>query len=117
MNEHIRQGNQALARNDLEAAVAHFLAAADDRDPLVQRIARNRLYELHPEQVYASTHSYQRLFHRPCCSAKHVTQRRHIVWFRSASDAAAAGFVPCHNCRPPISRATISVHALAGGVV
>ena len=116
MNTHIRLGNESLARNDLGAAKNHFLAALDDPDPLIQRIARHRLYDLHPEPVYASTHSYQQLYHRPPCPAKNVIWARHIVWFQSATDAEAAGFVPCHNCRPTMLREAPCAARTATGV-
>src|SRR5262245_7588727 len=101
MNRYIAEGNEALSRGDYSAATTAFLTAHEDPDPLVQRIARNRLYEMYPEEVYASTHSYQNLYHRPMCSAKNVIRRNHIFWFRSWREAELAGFVPCQRCRPP----------------
>ena len=100
MNEHIRRGNESLARGDRNAAARDFYKALDDPDPLVKRIARNRLKELFPESVYASTHSFQRLYHRPKCRAKDITQANHIEWFRDYREAERAGRVACHWCSP-----------------
>ncbi len=100
MNEHIRQGNTALKAGDATRAATEFYEALADPDPLVQRIARNRLMELFPETVFASTHSYQKLYHRPNCAAKNVIEARHVVWFPDWRGAEAAGRVPCHMCRP-----------------
>ena len=100
MNSNILAGNDALRNGDLSGATEQFLLAAEDDDPLVRRIARNRLYEIHPEEVYASTHSYQALYHRQRCPAKNVTRRHHIIWFKNWRDAEAAGFQPCGQCKP-----------------
>lgn len=100
MNEHIRQGNEALKNGDRDRAATEFYEALADPDPLVQRIARNRLMELFPETVFASTHSFQQLYHRPNCTAKNVIEARHIVWFRDWTEAEDAGRVPCHVCKP-----------------
>lgn len=100
MNQHIEIGLSALDRGDTQEAVKAFTYAASDPDPLVQRIARNKLYDLHPETVYASTHSWKRLYHRENCPAKNVTWRSHIVRFRDWREAESCGFVPCSNCRP-----------------
>ena len=73
MNPHIAGGNTALRNNDLATASEEFLQALDDSDPLIHRIARNRLYDIHGEAVYGSTHSYQGLYHRPV-AARGVSQ-------------------------------------------
>lgn len=46
MNEHIRKGNEALDRHEIELARVEFSLALAASDPLTQRIARNRLQEL-----------------------------------------------------------------------
>ena len=101
MNEHIKRGNEALAQGDQETAKVEFYEALADQDELVQRIARNRLMELFPETVFASTHSFQKLYHRPNCTAKNVIQSRHIVHFKDWQEAERAGRVPCPTCKPP----------------
>lgn len=100
MNPHIARGNKAIGDSDLTTASEEFLRALDDPDPLIQRIARNRLYDIHGEAVYGSTHSYKGLYHRPSCAAKNVIWRNHIVWFRDWRDAETKGFGPCQQCRP-----------------
>ena len=100
MNIHIKLGNDALRVGDTQTAVSEFLLALDDENVLVQRIARNRLFELHPEQVYGSTHSYQQLYHRPNCPAKNVTWKNHLIWFKDWRRAEEAGYHPCKNCKP-----------------
>ena len=100
MNPHVQAGNEALGRGDHDTANEEFLKALDDPDPLVQRIARNRLYELNPEQVYASTHSYQGLYHRRNCPAKNVIWNSHIIWYRDWREAEECGRQPCSMCRP-----------------
>lgn len=101
MNDHIRRGNEALRQGDQDTAKIEFYEALADPDELVQRIARNRLMELFPESVFASTHSFQSLYHRPNCTAKNVIQPRHIVHFRDWQEAERAGHVPCTTCKPP----------------
>jgi hypothetical protein len=49
MNEHIKKGNEALAKDNLETAYAEFTMALTDPDSLTQRIAKNRLRELAPK--------------------------------------------------------------------
>jgi hypothetical protein len=49
MNEHIRKGNEALAKRDLETARAEFSLALGAADSLTQRIAKNRLDEMENE--------------------------------------------------------------------
>jgi len=100
MNEHIKLGNEAIRRGDSDTAIKEFYEALNDPSTLTQRIARNRLMELCPETVYASTHSYQALYHRPNCSAKNVIQARHIKWYKDWNEAEANGHVPCQTCRP-----------------
>jgi hypothetical protein len=100
MNKHIQLGNEAISNGDLETAKSEFYEALADSHSLVQRIARNRLMELFPENVYASTHSHQELYHRMNCSAKNVIQKRHIVHFKDWGEAEAAGYAPCHMCKP-----------------
>lgn len=77
MNEHIRQGNEALTSGDRDRAASEFYEALVDPDPVVQRIAKNRLMEIFPETVFASTHSYGKLYHRENCAARNVIQARH----------------------------------------
>src|SRR6516164_8114464 len=89
MNEHIQQGNLALNAGDRDRAATEFYEALEGPDPLTQRIARNRLMELFPETVFASTHSYQSLYNRPNCAAKNVIWSNHIVWFRDWREAEA----------------------------
>jgi hypothetical protein len=101
MNEHIRRGNDALKTGDLETAKTEFYEALADPDALTQRIARNRLIELFPESVFASTHSFQQLYHRPNCSAKNIIVAKHIMWFRDWQEAESTGRKPCSVCKPP----------------
>src|SRR5436305_6478933 len=101
MNEHIRLGNEAIRKGDVEAAKREFYEALADPAPLVQRIARHQLMVLFPEPVYASTYSDKKLYHRMSCPAKLVTQANHIVHFKDWSEAEAAGRVPCERCKPP----------------
>jgi hypothetical protein len=100
MNEHIRLGNEAIRRGDLETAKSEFYEASADPTELVQRIANNRLMDLFPETVYASTHSDKKLYHSMTCNAKRVIQANHIVHFKDWSEAEAAGRVPCERCKP-----------------
>jgi hypothetical protein len=101
MNEHIRKGNEAIESGDREIAAKEFCLALEDPDPISQRIARNRLMEIFPESVYASTHSFGKLYHRPSCAAKNVTQKDHVIWFKDWMQAESGGFKPCQKCRPP----------------
>lgn len=99
-NEHIRRGNEAISRGDLEEAKQEFYEALDDPAPIVQRIARNRLMELFPSTVYASTHS--NLYHREnCIATTHGILRSHLIELRDWEDAEASGYQPCPSCRPP----------------
>lgn len=98
-NEHIRRGNAAIVVGNLELAKSEFYLALDDPDLLAQNIARNRLSELFPEQVYASTHAH--LYHRPHCPAKNGIIRRRLVWFKDWNEAERAGKEPCPQCKPP----------------
>ena len=100
MNEHIRKANEALQAGDRDTAASEYYLALEDPNPIVQRIAGHRLMEIFPEKVYGSTHSHQRLYHRPNCSAKNVIEKRHIVWFRDWIDAESKGHKPCGQCRP-----------------
>jgi methylphosphotriester-DNA--protein-cysteine methyltransferase len=100
MNEHIRRGIEALKSGDRDLAEMEFCEALTDSDPLSVRIARNKLYDMFPEGVFASTHSYGNLYHRPSCAAKNVIESRHIFWFRDWRQAEAAGRSPCSICRP-----------------
>ena len=95
MNPHIARGNDALRRGDLTSASMHFSEVIDHPDPLIRRIARHRLYDIHPESVYGSTHSYQLLYHRPNCPAKNVIWKNHLVWFQDWEDAESKGYRPC----------------------
>ncbi|MCX7023438.1 MAG: hypothetical protein NT080_02325 [Spirochaetes bacterium] len=63
MNEDIRPGNEAVLRNDRDKSVAEYYGALADPDELVQRIAQDRLRELFPDRVFASSSSH--LYHRP----------------------------------------------------
>ncbi len=100
MNQHLLNGNEALRAGDDLRAVSEFLVAMEDADPLVQRIAKNRLYELHPPQVYASPQSYQRLYHRLSCPAKNRMYKCNFTLYKDWKDAEVAGFRPCHQCKP-----------------
>jgi hypothetical protein len=92
--------NEANKRGDLEEAKREFYEALADPDPLVQRIARNRLMELFPSTVYASTHST--LYHRAnCIATTHGIMRSHIIELRDWVEAEASGYQPCEHCRPP----------------
>ena len=46
MNEHIRKGNEALAKHEFETARAEFTFALSAPDSVTQRIAKNRLHDL-----------------------------------------------------------------------
>ena len=100
MNEHIRRGNEALQHGDRDVAAKEFYEALADSDPVSQRIARNRLLELFPETVFASTHSFGKLYHRPSCPTENVIDERHITWFRDWQEAEDHGRSPCSICRP-----------------
>jgi hypothetical protein len=51
MREEIRLGNEALARNDTEAAQRHFQQLLDNGGtPLQEQIASNRLREIQAKQ-------------------------------------------------------------------
>ena len=76
MNEHIRRGNEAMFRNERDKAILEYYEALADPDELVQRIARNRLRELTPDLVFASSSS--NLYHRPECAAKRAIYRNHL---------------------------------------
>jgi hypothetical protein len=115
MNTHIAEGNRLMRLGNSSEATDQFILALSDPDPLVQRIARHRLLEMHPEPVYASTHSYQSLYHRPSCSAKNVIWARHVVWFPSSTDAESAGFVRCHICKPPVVQSSAGIGRTALG--
>lgn len=99
MNEHIRRGNDALAAGDLETAKREFCEALDDRDDLVRRIARNRLHELFPQTVYAS--SQKELYHRDVCIAVSGIWSNHLLTFKDWQEAEQAGYSACHACNPP----------------
>ena len=99
MNEHIKKGNAAVQSGDLEKAKSEFYLALEDPSGLTQRIAKNRLLELFPETVYASSHST--LYHRPNCPAKNIMYRSRFVEFRDWSEAERAGYLPCGQCKPP----------------
>lgn len=99
MNDHIRQGNEAILQGNRDLAAAEFYLALEDPDQLVQRIARNRLMELFPETVYATTHAGH--YHRPNCPAKFATFANRIVWFKDWVEAERNGYKPCPSCRPP----------------
>lgn len=101
MNEHIYKGNGALERGEIDIAASEYYLALEDPNPLTQRIARHRLMEIFPEPVYASTYSYKKLYHRPSCTAKNITQKNHIIWFKDWKQAESAGHQPCQQCRPP----------------
>lgn len=98
MNEHIRRGLEAIQKGDHDTAATEFYEALNDPNKIVQRIAQNKLLDLFPENVYASTHS--NLYHRLNCPAKNVTPSWHIVRFRDWKDAKEAGKVPCNMCKP-----------------
>jgi len=66
---------------------------------MTQRIARNRLLELFPEIVYASTHG--RLYHRLNCPAKNIMYPRRYKEFKDWDEAERAGFEACPQCKPP----------------
>lgn len=101
MNPHIEAGMRALAMGDRETATNEFLSAFKDNNPVVRRIAENRLLELHPEPVYGSTASWNRYYHRPNCTAKNAIWDRNLVRFRDAQTAEMAGYNPCPLCKPP----------------
>lgn len=99
MNEHIRRGNQAALRGDKDEALLEYYEALADADELVQRIARNRIRELTPDVVFASSSS--NLYHRPECAAKKAIWRNHLITFRDWSEAESAGYQGCPTCNPP----------------
>lgn len=57
MNDHIRRGNEAMSQGDRDQAILEYYEALSDPDAIVQRIARNRLYDLTPDVVFASSSS------------------------------------------------------------
>lgn len=99
MNEHVRRGNQAVVSGDRDLAILEYYEALEDDDPLVQRIAKNRLAELVPDAVFGSTSS--RRYHRVRCSATPRIWRNHTVRFKDRHEAEAAGYVGCLVCQPP----------------
>jgi hypothetical protein len=51
MREEIHLGNEALAQNDMETAARHFQKLLDNGGtPIQERIAANRLQEIHGKQ-------------------------------------------------------------------
>ena len=111
MNEHIKRGNEAIFQNDRDTAILEYYEALSDPDELVQRIARNRLRELTPDVVFASSSS--NLYHRPECSAKQAIWRNHLITFRDWREAESSGYAGCPNCNPsrpgsqPVPRRTV----------
>lgn len=99
MNEHIRRGNEAMSRNERDQAILEYYEALADPDELVQRIARNRLRELTPDLVFASSSS--NLYHRPECAAKRAIYRNHLITFKDWREAESAGYGGCPTCNPP----------------
>lgn len=99
MNEHIQNGNDALASgNRLRAAEECQLALQDPAaDEVTRRIARNRLSELFPGRVYRST---ALLYHRANCGAQNITGPWNVRWFESWRDTEAGGLTPCSQCKP-----------------
>jgi methylphosphotriester-DNA--protein-cysteine methyltransferase len=88
-----------MRTGDIETAKTEFCLAFDDPDPYVQRIARNRVMELFPEQVFVSTHGD--LYHRPNCPAKNIIRHKRLKWFAGWNEAERADFTPCGQCKPP----------------
>ena len=107
MSEHIDRGNQAAAEGDKDRALMEYYRALKDPDELVQRIARNRIRELTPDVVFASSSS--NLYHRPECVAKHAIWKNHIISFRDWTEAESAGYKGCPICHPP--KPTAYIHA------
>jgi hypothetical protein len=80
MNEHIRKGNEAIVKGDLQTAKAEFHLALADPNSLTQRIAKNRLRELVSTTLLAGTeqtgYPYNELIapatSSRCCNAKAI---------------------------------------------
>lgn len=99
MNEHIIKGNEALKLKDKNTAIEEFLQALDDKNPIVHRIAENRLNELVPCAVYGSSHS--NLYHRVECPGKKAIYNHHLIQFKDWKQAEIAGYSQCPTCKPP----------------
>lgn len=99
MSEHIERGNQAAIQGDKDTALMEYCMALKDPDDLVQRIARNRIRELTPDVVFASTSS--NLYHRPECAAKQAIWKNHIITFTDWQEAESADYQGCPTCNPP----------------
>jgi methylphosphotriester-DNA--protein-cysteine methyltransferase len=99
MNEHIRRGNEAVFRGNRDEAILEFYEALADPDPMVQRIAGNRLRELTPDVVFASSSSS--LYHRAECAAKQAIWKNHLITFNDWRKAESAGYRGCPMCKPP----------------
>ena len=99
MSEYIERGNQAAVEGDKDRALMEYYKALRDPDELVQRIARNRIRELTPDVVFAS--SVSSLYHRPECAAKQAIWKNHIITFQDWKEAESAGYRGCPTCNPP----------------
>lgn len=99
MNDHIRRGNEAMFQKDRDLAILEFYEALSDPDELVQRIASNRLRDLTPNVVFASSSS--NLYHRPECAAKRAIWRNHLITFKDWREAESADYKRCPTCNPP----------------
>jgi hypothetical protein len=101
MNEHIRMANKAMAEGDRDTAICEYYEALIDSsaDSMDFRIAKNRLMELVPDNVSASSSSH--LYHRITCPASRAIWRNHRLTFTDWREAESAGYQPCHMCNPP----------------
>ena len=79
MNEHIRKGNEALAKRDFEAARAEFSLALSASDSLTRRIATNRLRDLQNEPVPLQVAGWEEQImpatRSRCCGARAIFVR------------------------------------------
>ena len=99
MSKYIERGNQAAVEGDKDRPLMEYYKALKDPDELVQRIARNRIKELTPDVVFASSRS--KLYHRPECAAKQAIWKNHIIKFQDWKEAESAGYQGCPTCNPP----------------
>jgi hypothetical protein len=75
MNEHIRRGNEALARSDLKTAKVEYSLALDAPNATIQRIAKNRLSDLErdlPLQIGAWKECIIPAAKSQCCGARAI---------------------------------------------